>query len=129
MQILTIPPAIPFPLPLHRRSARASERSYYLVNGPTIFCHAGVRLNPQFTTRAEHDALDRQLILGGVFWPSPDAKAAEEGAEFARRGLEGVRFPATALTAQQRTSVVAVKWSLEDAVRSAAFAQHQFVFD
>lgn len=95
-----------------------------------------VRLNPQFATRAqyfsgaEQDALDRQLILGGAFGQTYGVKAARERAEFARRGLEELqRFPAATLTAQQRTSAAVIQWSLEDTVRSAAFAQHRFVFE
>ena len=111
--------------------ARASERSY--DQWADDFLSRWVRLNPQFTTRvqyfsgAEQDALDRQLILGGALGQTYGAKAAQERAEFARRGLEELqRFPATALTAQQRTSAAVIKWSLEDAVRSAVFAQRQF---
>jgi uncharacterized protein (DUF885 family) len=95
-----------------------------------------VRLNPQAATRvqyfsgAEQDALDRQLILGGAFGQTYGLKAARERAEFARRGLEELqRFSAATLTAQQRTSAAVIQWSLEDAVRSAAFAQHRFVFE
>ena len=84
----------------------------------------------QYFSGAEQDALDRQLILGGAFGQTYGAKAAQERAEFARRGLEELqRFPAAALTAPQWTSVAVIKWSLEDAVRSAAFAQHRFVFE
>ena len=89
-----------------------------------------VRLNPQVATEsqyfsgAEQAALDRQL--GQTY----GVKAAQERAEFARRGLEELqRFPAAKLTARQRTSAAVIQWSLEDAVRGAAFAQHRFIFE
>ncbi len=115
-------------------SARAAERSF--DQWVDDFAVRWVRLNPQFATRvqyfsgAEQDALDRQLILVGAFGQTYGVKAAQERAEFARRGLEELqRFPATALTAQQRTSAAVIQWSLEDEVRNAAFAQHSFVFE
>ena len=95
-----------------------------------------VRLNPQFATRsqyfdgAEQTALDRQLTLGGAFGQTYGVQAAQVRAALARRGLEEMaRFPAPALTPAQRTSAAVIRWTLEDAVRSAEFAQHRFVFE
>ena len=114
--------------------AHAAERSF--DQWADDFAVRWVRLNPQFATMAqyftgaEQDALDRQLILGGAFGQTYGLKAARERAEFARRGLKELqRFPAAKLTAPQRTSAAVIQWSLEDAVRGAAFAQHQFVFE
>ena len=114
--------------------AHAAERSF--DQWADDFAVRWVRLNPQFATMAqyftgaEQDALDRQLILGGAFGQTYGVKAARERAEFARRGLKELqRFPAAKLTAPQRTSAAVIQWSLEDAVRGAAFAQHQFVFE
>lgn len=95
-----------------------------------------VKLNPQFATRAqyfsgaEQDAIDRQLILGGAFGQTYGVKAAQTRAALARRGLEELqRFSVATLTMQQRTSAAVINWTLEDAVRSAAYAQHRFVFE
>jgi uncharacterized protein (DUF885 family) len=114
--------------------AHAAERSF--DQWADDLAARAVRLNPQAATRvqyfsgAEQDALDRQLILGGAFGQTYGLKAARERAEFARRGLEELqRFSASTLTAQQRTSAAVIQWSLEDAVRSVAFAQHRFVFE
>ena len=70
-----------------------------------------VRANPQLATQAqyfsgaEQDALDRQLILSGAFGIPYGVKAAEAQAALARQGLGGLRqFPASGLTASQRTS-------------------------
>jgi len=100
------------------------------------FAARWVRLNPQFATRAqyfsgaEQDTLDRQLVLGGAFGKTFGLKAAKESADLARQGLEGLqRFPAATLTASQRTSAAVIRWTLEDVVRSAAFAQQRFVFE
>lgn len=95
-----------------------------------------VRMNPQFATRtqyftgAEQDALDRQLTLGGAFGQTFGLKAAQQRAELARKGLDALaHFPAADLTSAQRTSVAVIKWTLEDAVQGAEFAQHRFVFE
>jgi uncharacterized protein (DUF885 family) len=100
------------------------------------FAARWVRLNPQFATRsqyfdgAEQTALDRQLTLGGAFGQTYGVRAAQVRAALARRGLEEMaRFPAPALTATQRTSAAVIRWTLEDAVRNAEFAQHRFVFE
>lgn len=114
--------------------AHAAERSF--DQWADDFAARWVRLYPQFATMAqyftgaEQDALDRQLILGGEWGQTSGVKAAQERAEFSRRGLEELqRFPAATLTAGQRTSAAVIKWSLEEAVRGAAFAQHWFVFE
>lgn len=95
-----------------------------------------VRMNPQFATRtqyfsgAEQDAIDRQLALGGAFGQTFGVKAAQARAELAHQGLEELqRFPDASLTAPQRTSAAVIKWSLEEAISSARFAQHRFVFE
>jgi len=87
-----------------------------------------VKQNPQFATRAqyfsgaEQDALDRQLSFG--------VKATQARAALAQAGLkEMAAFPEAALTPQQRTSAAIIRWTLEDAVRSAQFAQQNFVFN
>ena len=115
-------------------SARAAERSF--DQWADDFAAQWARLSPQFTTRvqyfsgAEQDALDRQLVLGGGFGHTYGLKTARDRAALARRGLEELqRFPLAALTASQRTSAAVIQWSLEDAVRGADFAQHQFVFE
>lgn len=109
-------------------SLRASEASF--DSWADEFAAGWVRLNPQLATRtqyfagAEQDALDGQLVQ------THGAKAAEKRAEFARRGLDELqRFTVATLTASQRTSAAVIKWSLDDAVRHAKFAQQVFVFD
>jgi uncharacterized protein (DUF885 family) len=100
------------------------------------FAARWVALNPQFATRAqyfsgaEQDALDRQLILGGAFGQTYGVKAAQAGAALAREGLADLaRYAADTLTPAQQTSAAVIRWSLEDEVRKAAFAQQRFVFD
>ncbi len=95
-----------------------------------------VKQNPQFATRAqyfsgvEQDALDRQLTLGGAFGQTYGVKAAQERAALAREGLQALAgFPDAGLTPAQRTSAAIIKWTLEDAVRSAQFAQQTFIFN
>jgi hypothetical protein len=68
---------------------RAAERPF--DQWADDFAARWVRLYPQFATMtqyftgAEQDALDRQLILG-AFGQTYGVKAAQERAEFARRG-------------------------------------------
>jgi uncharacterized protein (DUF885 family) len=100
------------------------------------FAARWVKQNPQFATRAqyfsgaEQDALDRQLSLGGAFGSSFGVKAAGERAAVAQAGLkELAAFPEASLTPQQRTSAAIIRWTLEDAVRGAQFAQQNFVFN
>jgi len=95
-----------------------------------------VRLNPQFATRtqyftgAEQDAIDRELSLGGTFGGSFGVKAAQHRADVAHQGLATLAsFPDAALTPAQRTSAAVIKWSLDDAVSGAEFAQQHFVFE
>ncbi|MEO6006132.1 MAG: DUF885 domain-containing protein [Opitutus sp.] len=95
-----------------------------------------VRLTPQIATRtqyfsgAEQDAMDRELVLVGVFGGFFGVKATENAAELGRRGLEELkRFPLESLTPTQRTSAAVIKWTLEDAVAAAKFARYQYVFD
>lgn len=100
------------------------------------FAARWVKQNPQLATRtqyfsgAEQDALDRQLSMGGGFGQSFGVKAAQERAALAREGLQGLAgFPDASLTPAQRTSAAIIKWTLEDAVRAANFAQHNFIFN
>ncbi len=95
-----------------------------------------VKQNPQFATRAqyftgaEQDALDRQLTLGGAFGQTFGVKAAQERAALARQGLAALAaFPEASLTPAQRTSAAVIKWTLQDAVAGAEFADHRFVFE
>ena len=100
------------------------------------FAAQWVRLNPQFATRtqyftgAEQDKIDRQLTLGGAFGQTFGVKAAQERAALAKQGLAALAgFPDASLTPAQRTSAAVIKWTLEDAVAGAEFAQHRFVFE
>jgi len=95
-----------------------------------------VKENPQLATRAqyftgtEQDANDRQLTLAGGFGQSYGLKAAQARAALASEGLKGLAgFSEASLTPAQRTSAAIIKWTLEDAVRSAAFAQQNFIFN
>lgn len=100
------------------------------------FAAQWVRLNPQLATRTqyfrggEQDAMDRQLSLGGAFGGSYGVKAAQHRAEIARQGLAALAaFPDASLTPAQRTSAAVIRWSLEDAIAGAEFAQEHFVFE
>ncbi len=100
------------------------------------FAARWVKQNPQFATRAqyfagaEQDALDRQLTLAGGFGQTYGVKASQEKAALAREGLKALAgFSDATLTPQQRTSAAVIKWTLEDAVRSADFAQQNLIFN
>ena len=100
------------------------------------FSDQWVKQNPQFATRAqyftgaEQDALDRQLTLGGAFGQTFGVKAAQERAALARQGLAALAaFPEASLTPALRTSAAVLKWTLQDAVAGAEFADHRFVFE
>jgi uncharacterized protein (DUF885 family) len=57
-------------------------------------------------------------------------KAADTAATLARRGLDELsRFPSGEFNSTQRTSAAVIKWTLEDAISAADFAQHQFVYE
>ncbi len=95
-----------------------------------------VRQNPQLATRsqyfsgAEQDALDRQLTLSGSYGGTIGVKASQEAAALAREGLAGLnKFPEASLSPQQRTSAAIIRWTLEDDIHGAEFAQDRFVFD
>jgi uncharacterized protein (DUF885 family) len=94
-----------------------------------------VRANPQLATRvqyfdgAEQDALDRDLALTNTFGMTYGRRAAEQRADLARRGLAELRsFAADTLTPTQQTSLAIIEWNANDAVASAEFAHHGFVF-
>ncbi|HEX7632578.1 MAG TPA: DUF885 domain-containing protein, partial [Lacunisphaera sp.] len=100
------------------------------------FAARWVKMNPQLATRAqyfsgaEQDALDRQLNLGGGFGQTFGVKAAQELAALAQQGLNEMQaYPEASLTPQQRTTAAIIRWTLDNAIRSAPFAQHKFVFD
>src|SRR5262245_39349226 len=100
------------------------------------FANRWMRMNPQNATRsqyftgAEQDALDRQLILGGGFGNTYGVKATQAVAALAQQGLAEMKnYPDATLTPQQRTSAAIIRWTLDNAVRSAAFTQHRFIFD
>lgn len=100
------------------------------------FAAQWVRLNPQFATRtqyftgAEQDALDRQLGPSGAFGQLFGVKLYARYAALARQGLADLqRYPDAGLTPTQRTSAAIIRWTLENAVRNEAFAQHHFVFE
>ena len=95
-----------------------------------------VRQNPQLATRsqyftgAEQDALDRQLTLSGSYGGTIGVKAAQEAAALARTGLAELnRFPEATLSPRQRTSAAIIRWTLEDTISDAEFAENRFVFD
>ena len=90
-----------------------------------------VRQNPQLATRsqyfsgAEQDALDRQLTLSGSYGGTIGVKAAQEAAALARAGLAELnRFPEATLSPRQRTSAAIIRWTLEDTINDAEFAEN-----
>ncbi len=100
------------------------------------FAARWVKQNPQLATRtqyfsgAEQDAIDRELTMGGGFGQTFGVKASQERAALAREGLQALAgFSDASLTPAQRTSAGVIKWTLEDAVRGANFAQQNFIFN
>lgn len=100
------------------------------------FAARWVRQNPnaataaQYFSGAEQDALDRQLNLTGVYTDTLGLRAAQANATLAREGLAALdKFPAGTLSSRQRTSAAIIRWTLEDAVSGAKFAQNRFIFD
>src|ERR1041384_4827581 len=100
------------------------------VQWADAFTSDWARANPQFTTMAqyfsgaEQDALDRRLTN------TSGARAAQERAALARRGLEELkRFPLDTLTPAERTSAGLLTWAFNNAVSTAEFAQHRAIFD
>ncbi len=84
----------------------------------------------QYFTGAEQDALDRKLDLTGVYTDTIGLRAAQADAKLAREGLAALaKFPDATLSPRQRTSAAIIRWSLEDAISGAKFAQDRFVFD
>ncbi|HTO05299.1 MAG TPA: DUF885 family protein, partial [Opitutus sp.] len=114
--------------------ARAAEPSFDAWADE--FSKEWVRLSPQTATRTQYfpaeqqDAIDRKMAMSGAYGGFYGAKAAEAAATVARQGLEELnRFASGALTPTQRTSAAVIKWTLEDAISGAEFAQHSFVFE
>jgi uncharacterized protein (DUF885 family) len=100
------------------------------------FADDWVRASPTMATRsqyfaaAEQDALDRQLNLIGEWDYAFGAKAFADRAALARRGAEALdRLEAGTLTPEQRVSAGVIRWSIDDALSGAEFAQHRYVFD
>jgi uncharacterized protein (DUF885 family) len=94
------------------------------------------RNSPQLATRTQYfsgddqDALDRQLALVGEWGNTYGVGEAKKRAELATRGLTTLRaFDRNTLTPSQQLTASVVEWLLEDAVGTAQFATHRYVFD
>jgi uncharacterized protein (DUF885 family) len=115
----------------------SSERSTISFGAwSDAFAQEWLKGAPQMATRAqyfagaEQDALDRQLALIGEWGSTFGVAAASRRASLARRGrAELQRIPAESMTPQQRTAAALLHWSLDDAIVSAEFATHSYVFD
>ena len=95
-----------------------------------------MRASAQFATRtqyfsgAEQDTLDRQLALVGDYGNTFGPETAGRRAALAQRGLDELkRIPVDSMTPVQRTSAALLQWALNNAVASAEFATHNYVFD
>ena len=96
-----------------------------------------MRANPMAATSAqyfsgeEQDGLDRELAAVDSQNGTP-LGAADLAAYVARaqHGLDQLkRFPRAALSPVQRISAAALAWQLDDALRTARFADQRFVFE
>jgi len=90
----------------------------------------GTATRTQYLPPAEQDAMDRQLSLVWSDGLPVERSVRAAYVERARRGLaELERFPASGLTPVQRTSAAHLKWTLQNALRQAEFADQRYVFE
>lgn len=124
--------AFPAEVAPHRETERAAFDHF--AEG---FAAEWMRANPLAATSAqyfsgeEQDELDRELIAVDGQNGMP-LRAVDLGAYIARarRGLDRLkRFPRAALAPSQRVSAAALAWQLDDALRTAKFADQRFVFE
>jgi uncharacterized protein (DUF885 family) len=100
------------------------------------FIQEWVRAAPQLATRTqyfageEQRALDRQLTLSRPRGAPFGVAASDRRAALARRGRDGLsRIPTASMTPMERASAAVLRWALDEAVASAEFANHRYVFD
>lgn len=100
------------------------------------FAAEWMRYSPQSATRSQYfsgdaqDENDRRLALENVYGGVFGVEESQAQAERARRGLQELAaFDTAQLSPERRTSAAIIEHRLRDAVASATFAQHRFVFN